>query len=161
MGNRPSAKDRQKREALKDEAFIRAKNNIHHHSKVSTSLILHDNPAAIIQNIKENQLDRRGKPFTKGDLVALLMRLRGIPENSMEIYRLQTLSNDDIRSYIRLQLYSPESVEEKSPPPPYQGEQQLEHSRYVPVEEKSDMTLPPSYQPPEIEPVCKPTLVTM
>lgn len=112
MGNRVNKAERKKREAVKDEVFSKATANIQRkrQANVSNSVVPYTSPQAFVEQTKETQLGRRGKPMTKADLIAILAKLENISENSAEILKYQTLSNDDLRSFIRLKLYAEEVV---------------------------------------------------
>lgn len=112
MGSKTSKEERQQREQVKADTFQRAKQNvIEQHRNKSRALIPHDPFASSIQQAKIDQLDRKGRPFTKADLIALLCRLKNEDENSPTLLHYRALSCDDLRAYIRLIVYSPDTLQ--------------------------------------------------
>jgi hypothetical protein len=115
MGNRTSKAERKHREAAKDAAFKQAKEKVRAQQPANFgALIAYQDPAELLRRAKETQLDRRGKPFTKADLVAIFMKVTKTPENSPDLPRYLAMSNDDLRAAIRLKIYAPEIFEDKS-----------------------------------------------
>jgi len=141
MGNRVNKQERQRRELVKDEVFEKAKVTVQkRRENVSNALINYSSPQAFVDEAKETQLNRRGKPFTKADLIAILAKLENVNTESLEILKYQTLSCDDLRSYIRLKLYAEEALEEEKKEEPKCLKEQ-------PPPTYAEITEPPPFEP--------------
>jgi hypothetical protein len=115
MGSKTSKEERLQREQVKSATFERAKENVRDNARIqkeaqTRALIPHDPFASTIQQAKIHQLDRKGRPFTKADLVGLLCRLKHEDENGTTLLQYQALSCDDLRAYIRLIVYAPDTL---------------------------------------------------
>jgi hypothetical protein len=154
MGGRTSKEERKHREQAKDRVFHQAKQHVRRERvNYSQALMRYADPTEMFNQARESQLDRKGKPFTKTDLIALLLRLHKLDEKSPEVFRYQSLSNDDLRAFIRLKVYSPDVLEEKKEPAPQiligpaarpAGQQVIAYQQYQPVEPEPGI---PAYNP--------------
>ena len=157
MGTRASKAERQKRETVKTDVFEKAKANLEEKKRrqdlANHGAVINHPFQGMLHQAKLHQLDRKGMALTKADLVATLIRLKNLDEKSPLIYQYQNLSCDDLRSFIRLILYSPETLEEENkgqgggvarvqvmPPPPQQFPQ-------LPAVPAYDLPAPPPYNP--------------
>jgi hypothetical protein len=127
MGARVSSEERQKRNAVKrtavQERLAELKETYDEKAVVSYSLA-----DRLIGNAKIQQLQRGGAPFTKADLIAILLCIENKQDSDAVHYRV--LSCDDLRSAVRLHIYSVkkkeqplarhaiEVIEEVQPAPP-------------------------------------------
>lgn len=119
MGSRVSRQERVQRETAKDRTFREAKEQVQRTYNDSKSVIPAYSMEHVIVETKLQQLDRRGHAFTKADLVAIAIRLSDPGSN---IHQYRALSCDDLRAFIRLKLYSPETFRNEEGEEPGAGE---------------------------------------
>lgn len=105
MGQRISRSERSTRESQKADIFDQAKAAVSTEQRAVVTPF--DN---FMCQSKATQLDRKGMPFTKADLVAIYLKLQNQDPSVALLSSIQTMSCDDLRAHIRLLVYAEDFV---------------------------------------------------
>lgn len=87
-----------------EEAILSQSYNQHLQLSHETNTIIND-MLPNVYDTAERQLNRKGLPFNKADLIAIILALD--PQNSHRLYQLQTLPITDLNFIIRTIIYNP------------------------------------------------------
>ena len=68
-----------------------------------------------ITETSKKQLERGGSPFTKPDLIAIVLALRPQMKNTTDVNRLDQMRTSDLISLIRCIIYDPQLKKEGNP----------------------------------------------
>jgi hypothetical protein len=91
-------------EAILSQSYNQHNSNHHLQLSHDTNTIIND-MLPNVYDTAERQLNRKGLPFNKADLIAIILALD--PQNSHRLYQLQTLPITDLNFIIRTIIYNP------------------------------------------------------